>query len=105
MTRLFNEKREAGSCTIIHAGPCFVTQVKRVDKEGYDAYQIGIGERKEKNVSKPLQGHYKKAGVTPGFKLAEFDFTEINQELELGSAVSVESFTEGEIVNDLGVSK
>jgi len=105
MTRLFNEKREAVSCTIIQAGPCFVTQVKRADKEGYDAYQIGIGERKEKKVSKPLQGHYKKAGVAPGFKLAEFDFKELNQELELGSAVSVESFTEGEKVNVLGVSK
>jgi len=105
MTRLFNEKREAVSCTIIQAGPCFVTQVKRADKEGYDAYQIGIGERKEKKVSKPLQGHYKKAGVAPGFKLAEFDFKELNQELELGSAVSVESFTEGEIVKVQGVSK
>ncbi|WP_076793006.1 50S ribosomal protein L3 [Chlorobium sp. KB01] len=105
MTRLFNDKREAVSCTIIEAGPCFVTQVKRVDTDGYDAYQVGIGERSEKKINKPLQGHYKKAGVTPGFKLTEFDFTELNQELELGSPVSVDSFTEGEKVNVLGVSK
>jgi large subunit ribosomal protein L3 len=105
MTRLFNDKREAVSCTIIEAGPCFVTQVKRVDTDGYDAYQVGIGVRSEKKINKPLQGHYKKAGVTPGYKLAEFDFTQITQELELGSPVSVESFKEGEKVNVLGVSK
>ncbi|NTW68587.1 MAG: 50S ribosomal protein L3 [Chlorobiaceae bacterium] len=105
MTRLFNDKREAVSCTIIEAGPCFVTQVKRVDTDGYNAYQVGIGERSEKKINKPLQGHYRKAGVTPGYKLAEFDFSELNQELELGSPVSVESFKEGEIVNVLGVSK
>jgi large subunit ribosomal protein L3 len=105
MTRLFNDKREAVSCTIIEAGPCFVTQVKRVDTDGYDAYQIGIGERKEAKVSKPLLGHYKKAGVTPGFMMAEFDFSLIGGELELGSPVSVETFKEGEKVNVLGVSK
>ncbi len=105
MTRLFNEKREAVSCTIIDAGSCFVTQVKRSDKEGYDAYQLGIGERKENKVNKPLQGHYKKAGVTPGYKLAEFNFSEIGQPMELGSLVSVELFKEGEKVNVLGVSK
>ena len=102
---LFNEKREAVSCTIIEAGSCFVTQVKRVNKEGYDAYQVGIGERKESKLTKPLQGHYKKAGVTPGYKLVEFDFAEMGQILELGSPVSVESFKEGETVNVLGVSK
>ena len=105
MTRLFSEKREAVSCTIIEAGSCFVTQVKRVNKEGYDAYQVGIGERKESKLTKPLQGHYKKAGVTPGYKLVEFDFAEMGQILELGSPVSVESFKEGETVNVLGVSK
>ncbi|TLU88169.1 MAG: 50S ribosomal protein L3 [Chlorobium sp.] len=105
MTRLYNDKREAVSCTIIEAGPCFVTQVKRVDTDGYDAYQIGIGERKEAKVSKPLQGHYKKAGVTPGFMMAEFDFSQVGSELELGSPVSVESFKVGEKIKVLGVSK
>ena len=105
MTQFFNEDGTVVRCTVIQAGPCFVTQVKLVDTDGYDAYQIGIGERKEKKVSKPLQGHYKKAGVTPGFMLAEFDFSELSQELVLGSPVSVESFKEGEKVNVLGVSK
>ncbi len=105
MTRLFNDKREAVSCTIIQAGPCFVTQVKRVDTDGYDAYQVGIGERDEKKITKPLRGHYKKAGVTPGYKLAEFNFSELDRELELGSPVTVDLFTEGEKVNVLGVSK
>jgi len=105
MTRLFNEKREAVSCTVIEAGSCFVTQIKRTDKEGYDAYQVSYGERKEQKVSKPLQGHYKKAGVTPGYTLVEFSFAELNQELVVGSQVSVEGFNVGEKVNVLGVSK
>jgi len=105
MTRLYNDKREAISCTVIQAGPCFVTQVKSAEKDGYDAYQIGIGERDEKKVNKPLQGHYRKAGVTPGFMMAEFTKAYFSEELEAGNPVSVESFREGEKVNVLGVSK
>ncbi|ABB23070.1 MAG: 50S ribosomal protein L3 [Pelodictyon luteolum] len=105
MTRLYNDKREAVPCTIIQAGPCFVTQVKNAEKDGYDAVQIGIGERKEHKVTKPMLGHYKKAGVTPGYMMAEFDASMFDVELAAGSPVSVESFKEGEIVNVLGVSK
>lgn len=105
MTRLFNEKREAVSCTVIEAASCFVTQVKKADKDGYDAYQLSIGDRKENRVSKPLQGHYKKAGVQPGYRLAEFDPALFEGELEAGAAVKVELFKIGEKVNVLGVSK
>lgn len=105
MTRLYNDKREAVPCTIIQAGPCFVTQVKNAEKDGYDAIQIGIGERKEHTVTKPVLGHYKKAGVAPGYMMAEFDASMFDGELAAGSPVSVESFKEGEIVNVLGVSK
>ncbi|MEI6847233.1 MAG: 50S ribosomal protein L3 [Chlorobiaceae bacterium] len=105
MTRLFNDKREAVSCTIILAGPCFVTQVKRVYTDGYDSYQLGIGERNEKSINKPLQGHYKKAGVKPTYKLAEFNVSEFNQALECGSYVSLDLFKEGDKVKVLGVSK
>ncbi|ABL66411.1 MAG: 50S ribosomal protein L3 [Chlorobiaceae bacterium] len=105
MTRLYNDKREAISCTIIQAGPCFVTQVKHAEKDGYDAYQIGIGERDEKKVNKPMLGHYKKAGVTPGYKIAEFSKSEINLELEAGAPLDLSVFKEGEKINVLGVSK
>jgi len=105
MTRLFNENREAVPCTIIQAGPCFVTQVKNVGTDGYDAYQVGIGERKEAKVNKPMLGHYKKAGVAPGYMTAEFDTSMFEGELTAGSPVLVESFIEGEIVDVQGVSK
>lgn len=105
MTRLYNEKREAIPCTVIQAGPCYVTQVKNAEKDGYEAYQIGIGERKEQKVSKPMLGHYKKAGVTPGYMMAEFDRSMFDAELEAGSPVTLELFKEGETVNVLGISK
>lgn len=105
MTRLYNHKREAIPCTVIQAGPCFVTQVKCAAKDGYDAYQLGLGERDAKKVTKPLQGHYAKAGVKPGVMMAEFKKTNFSQELEAGNPVSVESFSEGEMVSVFGVSK
>jgi len=105
MTRIYNEKREAVPCTVIQAGPCFVSQVKTSDNDGYDAYQLSIGERKEAKVLKPQRGHYAKAGVTPGYKIAEFDKSEMGFELELGNPVSVEIFAEGQKVDVRGVTK
>jgi large subunit ribosomal protein L3 len=105
MTRLYNDKREAVSCTVIQAGPCFVTQVKSVEKDGYEAYQIGFGERDEKKVTRPVLGQYRKAGLKPGYRMAEFAKSLIGQELEAGSPVSVEVFREGEKVDVLGVTK
>ena len=105
MTRLYNDKREAVSCTVIQAGPCFVTQVKSTEKDGYEAYQLGFGERDEKKVTKPVAGHYKKAGLQPGFILAEFKKSLIAGELEAGNPVSVNVFKEGDKVDVLGVTK
>jgi large subunit ribosomal protein L3 len=105
MTRLYNDKREAVPCTVILAGPCFVTQVKSAGTDGYEAYQVGFGEREEKKVSKPLVGHYKKAGLKPGYMTAEFAKELISPELVAGSPVSVELFSEGEKVDVLGVTK
>ncbi|MBF0585867.1 50S ribosomal protein L3 [Prosthecochloris sp. N3] len=105
MTRIYNEKREAVPCTVIQAGPCFVSQVKTSDNDGYDAYQLSIGERKEAKVTKSLRGHYSKAGITPGFRIAEFSRDVMGDELELGSALSVEMFREGDRVDVRGVTK
>jgi large subunit ribosomal protein L3 len=105
MTRLYNDKREAVPCTVIQAGPCYVTQVKNTTKDGYEAYQLGFGERDEKKVTKPMAGHYKKAGVNPGYLLSEFSKSLLEGELEAGNPVSVTVFREGEKIDVLGVSK
>ncbi|NTU58512.1 MAG: 50S ribosomal protein L3 [Chlorobiaceae bacterium] len=105
MTRLYNDKREAVPCTVIQAGPCYVTQVKSTEIDGYEAYQFGFGERDEKKVTKPMAGHYKKAGRKPGYMTAEFSKSLIAGELEAGATVEVNVFKEGDKINVLGVSK
>jgi large subunit ribosomal protein L3 len=84
-------------------GPCVVTQIKSVEKDGYNAVQLGYEEAKEKNTSAPLMGHFKKAGVTPMRHLAEF--TGFEQELNLGDTITVDLFTEEDWVDVTGISK
>lgn len=103
MTSLYNADGTAVPCTLIEAGPCVVTQVKTVEKEGYSAVQLGYGEKKEKHTTQPLLGHFKKAGTTPKKKLVEFKSFE--QPLALGDSVSVELFVEGDFVDAIGTSK
>ena len=69
MTTIFNAEGQAVPCTLIEAGPCVVTQVRTEEKDGYTAIQLGYGDKKEKNTSRPLVGHFKKAGTTPKKKL------------------------------------
>ena len=86
MTSVFSAEGKNVPCTVIECGPCVVTQVKSVEKDGYDAIQLGFQEAKEKNTSKPLKGHFDKAGTTPKRHLAEFKGFE--QPLNLGDASS-----------------
>ncbi len=104
MTSIFTEEGENLACTVIEAGPCVVTQVKTNAKDGYEAVQLGFGEKKEKNTSQPLLGHFKKASTTPKRKLVEFkDFTEV---LSLGEEITVGRVCqEGEYVDVVGTSK
>ena len=74
MTSVFSADGKNVPCTVIEAGPCVVTQIKTVEKDGYKAVQLGFGEAKEKRTSKPQLGHFKKAGTTPKKHLAEFKF-------------------------------
>jgi len=90
-------------CTVIEAGPCVVTQVKTVEKDGYQAVQLGFQDKKEKHTTKPLMGHFKKAGVTPKKHLAEFK--EFETELNLGDTVTVELFEGADYVDVVGTSK
>ncbi|MBC7890861.1 MAG: 50S ribosomal protein L3 [Sphingobacteriaceae bacterium] len=103
MTSLYNADGTAVPCTLIQAGPCIVTQVKTVESDGYNAVQLGYGDKKEKNTTKPLQGHFKKAGTTPKRKLVEFK--EFEQSLNLGDTVAADLFVEGDFIDAIGTSK
>lgn len=102
MTSVFGADGKNVPCTVIECGPCVVTQIKTVERDGYSAVQVGFQDVKEKNVSAPLLGHFKKAGVTPKRHLAEFVY---EQELNLGEAVTVELFGENDFVDVVGTSK
>ena len=104
MTTIFNAEGQAVPCTLIEAGPCVVTQVRTEDKDGYTAIQLGYGEKKEKNTSRSLVGHFKKAGTTPKRKLVEFK--EFEKEYNLGETIRIEDvFVEGDFIDVSGNSK
>ncbi|GJG29241.1 50S ribosomal protein L3 [Hallella multisaccharivorax DSM 17128] len=102
MTSVFSADGKNVPCTVIEAGPCVVTQVKTVEKDGYKAYQLGFGEAKEKRTNKPMTGIFKKAGTTPKKHLAEFNFDE---EYNLGDTITVDLFNGAEFVDVIGTSK
>ena len=103
MTSIFNADGKNQPCTVLEVGPCVVTQVKSKDVDGYDAVQIGYGEKSEKHASKAEVGHAKKAGTTPKKKLVEF-YNE-GHPIAQGEKLSVDMFTEGEYVDVIGTSK
>ena len=105
MTSLFDENGKNIPVTIVEAGPCVVTQVRTVEKDGYVAAQLGFDDAKEKNTTNALKGHFKKAGTTPKRKLVEFYGEEFVNSLTLGGEVNVELFNEGEFVSVTGTSK
>jgi large subunit ribosomal protein L3 len=108
MTSIFSADGRNVACTLIEVGPCVVTQVKNVESDGYNAVQLGYGERKEKNTPKPLIGHFKKAGTTPKQKVVEFrDFrVEFEGQVDLGKTVESDKiFIEGDFVDAIGTSK
>ena len=72
MTSVFGADGKNIPCTVIEAGPCVVTQIRTVEKDGYAAVQLAYDEKKEKHTSAPLMGHFKKAGTTPKRKVVEF---------------------------------
>ena len=103
MISVFSADGKNVPCTVIEAGPCVVTQVKSVERDGYAAVQRGFQEAKEKNTSAPLRGHFKKAGTTPKRHLAEFK--DFDQELNLGDTLTVELFNDAAFVDITGTSK
>ena len=103
MTSIFDAEGRNIPCTVIEAGPCVVTHLRTSEKDGYDAVQLAFDEKKEKNTSGPLKGHFAKAGTTPKRKLVEFKTFE--DEKSLGDTVTVEIFAEGDYVDVVGTSK
>ena len=105
MTSIYDASGKIVPCTVIEAGPCVVTQVKTVEKDGYSAIQLGYDEKKEKNTTKPLKGHFAKAGTTPKRIVREFTRFEEGSKKSFGEVLDVSVFTEGEFVDVSGVSK
>ncbi|MDG2227096.1 MAG: 50S ribosomal protein L3 [Flavobacteriales bacterium] len=102
MTSVYSAEGKNLPCTLIEASPCVVTQIKTEEKYGYNAVQLGYGERKDKHTTNALKGHFKKAGVSPKRKLIEFSGFE---DKNLGDSVTIEIFEEGEFVDVVGTSK
>ena len=103
MTSVFSADGKNVPCTVIEVGPCVVTQVKTVEKDGYEALQLGFQEQKEKHLTKPELGHFKKAGVAPKRHLAEFKG--FGADYKLGDTISVDFFADTEFVDIVGTSK
>ncbi|MCF0168085.1 MAG: 50S ribosomal protein L3 [Bacteroidales bacterium] len=107
MTSVFDANGKNIPCTVIEAGPCVVTQIRTVEKDGYAAVQLAYDEITEKHASKALQGHFKKAGTTPKRKLVEFKSFEEGQ-LKLGDTITVDVFAKSDDttwVDVIGTSK
>jgi large subunit ribosomal protein L3 len=104
MTQIFDNNGLSIPVTVIQAGPCYVVQVKTTEKDGYDAVQLGYGAEKEKNATKPVIGHFAKAGIAVRKYLMEFDFSD-TEAPELGAEVNAEIFKPGQEVEISGVSK
>ncbi|HKK10247.1 MAG TPA: 50S ribosomal protein L3 [Bacteroidales bacterium] len=103
MTSIYDAAGQQVPCTVIEAGPCVVTQVKTKETDGYEAVQLAYEDKKEKNTSKAMKGHFAKAGVTPKRVLNEF--TRFEERKQFGQVVDVSVFIEGEFVDVIGTSK
>ena len=103
MTSIYDENGKNIPCTVIEAGPCVVTQVRTKEVDGYEALQLGFDDKAEKQSTKALNGHFKKAGTTAKRRVVEFQGFE--QDLKLGDQVLVDHFEEGEFVDVSGTSK
>jgi large subunit ribosomal protein L3 len=103
MTSMFDADGKNIPCTVIEAGPCTVTQVRTLEKEGYESIQLAFDDKKEKNTTKAIKNHLAKANCTPKKKLAEF--TRFENRKQFGDVLHVDVFEEGEYIDIVGISK
>lgn len=104
MTQIFDENGVAVPVTIVEAGPCYVTQKKTKDRDGYNAIQVGFGDVLEKKLNKPMAGHLKRAGAPALKYLREFHVAD-PESYEEGQKIDVSVFSVGDKVDVTGVSK
>lgn len=105
MTSIFNERGESVPCTVIEAGPCYITQIKTKDNDGYDAIQLGFEDKKESLVNKPMIGHFKKSNMKPKKILREFKGFDVSK-LQVGAELKVDAlFAIGDVISVSGTSK
>ena len=104
MTQVFSPEGNVIPVTVIEAGPCVVLQKKNLENDGYEAIQLGFGDKKEKQATKPEIGHAKKAGTTPKRYVKEIRGVNL-ADYEVGQEIKVDVFSEGEFVDVTGTSK
>ena len=104
MTQIFDEIGNVIPVTVIEAGPCVVTQKKTTENDGYEAVQLGFIDAKEKQLTKPMKGHFAKANVAAKKHLKEFRLEDCSA-LNVGDAITAETFAAGEKVDVTGTSK
>ncbi|CDM69589.1 50S ribosomal protein L3 [Clostridium bornimense] len=104
MTQIFDENRKLVPVTVIEAGPCFVSQKKTVEKDGYDAIQVAFGDIRESLVNKPKKGHFTKAGIPVKRFVKEFRLEDTSA-YEVGSEIKAEVFAAGDKIDVTGISK
>ncbi len=103
MTSVFSVEGKNIPCTVIEAGPCAVSQIRTLEKDGYEAVQLGFLDKKEKHATKPEIGHFKKAGTAPKKKVAEFD--SFGGDVKLGDIITVELLEPSDFIDITGYSK
>ena len=104
MTSVFNAEGDLVPVTVIKAGPCKVVSIRDKQKDGYSAIVVGFEEKKEKNISKPVLGQYKKNKLAPFNKLKEFKGFDTNS-IKVGDEIKADLFEEGDIINVKGITK
>ena len=104
MSQIFTADGIVIPVTVVEAGPCPVVQKKTQEKDGYDALQVAFGDAKEKNVTKPLMGKFKKAGIATKKVLKEIKVDNV-ESYELGQVIDCSVFAEGDLVDVIGTSK
>lgn len=104
MTQIFDENGNLVPVTVLQAGPCVVTQVKTVANDGYSAVQVGFTDKREKLVSKPVKGHFDKAGVSYKRYVREFRF-ENAEEYSVKDEIKADIFAAGDKIDATAISK
>lgn len=104
MTQIFDDNDRATAVTVVEAGPCVVLQKKKAETDGYNAIRVGFYPAKDKNVNRPLKGHFARANVKPLKFIREFRVENVD-DYDIGQELGVDLFQEGDIVDVTGISK